>query len=197
MNERPPTLALDAVAREAPPAPRRPAPLVGGIQAVGGVGTPRHSKPEVGGVHTISGPGSGATTEASHRFLINPARLRRTVQRTRNRRCARGYHHRPAPPTVACHLSVRLQWWRWRTHACSAIQRPPRNRLCRAAGGAPLGGRRRRRFGGVRFAPQAAYGLRELTRARGLREAQRWARRRAMRRHRCHHWRQCTRHALP
>src|SRR6478736_6769202 len=30
---------------------------------------------------------------------------------------------------------------------------PPRNRLCRAAGGAPLRGRRRRRFGGGSFQP--------------------------------------------
>src|SRR3990167_3646852 len=30
----------------------------------------------------------------------------------------------------------------------SIIRGPPRNRLCRAAGGAPLRGRRRRRFGG-------------------------------------------------
>src|SRR5258706_13882967 len=31
------------------------------------------------------------------------------------------------------------------------LRGPPRNRLCRAAGGAPLRGRRRRRFGGGEF----------------------------------------------
>jgi hypothetical protein len=33
------------------------------------------------------------------------------------------------------------------------IQRPWRNRLCRAAHGAPLGGRRRRRYGGAALKP--------------------------------------------